>query len=288
MRHARWETFLFRAGIAWCAWQTMAGPLKYASLPQPHGIASWVDVTFAGDKETMRWVSSLVGFCLTLYACNIGVLFVLLPPLLVSIAMGTLENSQGAINHTSQVVTLVLLAHWLSAVWLTIRRALHSDPPGSLTTEQHAADWTRQIFISTYVVSAISKLIESHGFWLRDTPYFGLQIIKSMGMARYGDTGEGQNVQWLAQFALDHPWVFRMFLGVALPLELFAFLALLNRRLALVFGCALFAFHVVNTEVMHLGFYYHKALLVVLLINPVWWMVEGIKRAKGKEPSAGR
>ncbi|HEY2573522.1 MAG TPA: hypothetical protein VGH65_05605 [Verrucomicrobiaceae bacterium] len=279
MRHAWWETLLFRAGIAWCAWQTMAGPLPYASLPRPHGMAHWVDVTFAGNAETMKWVSALVGLCLTLYVCKVAVRLVLLPPLLVSIAMGALENSQGAINHTSQVVTLVLLAHWLSAVWLTIRRWFRARPPGSLTREQHAADWTRQVFISTYVVSAISKLVESRGLWLRDTPYFGLQIIKSMGMAKYGDTGAGQNVQWLAQFALDHPWVFRLFLGVALPLELFAFLALLNRRLALVFGCALLAFHVVNTEVMHLGFYYHKALLVVLFINPVWWLVQGVKRA---------
>src|SRR5262249_34220462 len=156
----------------------------------------WFDVTFAGNVETMRWVSSLVGFCLTLYVCNMGVRLVLLPPLLVSIAMGALENSQGAINHTSQVVTLALLAHWLSAMWLIVRRWFRSSPPGALTAKQHAADWTRQIFISTYVVSAISKLVESRGLWLRDTPFFGLQIIKSMGMAKYGDTGEGQNVQW--------------------------------------------------------------------------------------------
>jgi hypothetical protein len=278
MRHAWWETVLFRAGIAWCAWQTLALPRPFRSLPRKHGIAVWFDVTFAGDPQIMGWLSILSAVCLLLYVLNIAVGFTLVVPLALSVAMGALENSQGAINHTTQIITLALFAQWLAAVWVAIRRRWGPLPPGGFTDDQLAADWTRQVIMSTYVVSALSKLVESHGLWFRDSPYIGLQIIKSMGMAKYGDTGPGQDVQWLAQFSIDHPLLVGSVIACALPLELFAFFALLNRRMALFFGSALLLFHVINTGILNLGFFHHKTLLIVLFINPVWWLVKGVQR----------
>jgi hypothetical protein len=32
-------------------------------------------------------------------------------------------------------------------------------------------------------------------------------------------------------------------------------------------------FHSTVTEVMQLGFLYHKLLLLALFVNPVWWVV---------------
>lgn len=277
MRHARWETFLFRAGIAWCAWQTLAGPLSFTTQPRPHGAAAWLDVTFGGNPQVMGVLSPLSGVCLVLYVFRIAMPFTLALPMVLSFTMGTLLNSQGAINHTNQIVTLVLFIQWLAAVWSATVRRRKPLPAGSLTDDQLAADWTRQAVMSTYVVSAISKLAESNGLWFRDAPFFGLQITKAAGMAKYGDTGPGHDVQWLAQVFLDHPWIAATFIGCALPLELFAFLGLLNRRMALCFGLALFAFHSTVTELMNLGFTFHKTLLVVLFVNPVWWVVKMIQ-----------
>ncbi len=205
----------------------------------------------------------------------------LLPPLIASLGHGTLGNSQRAIGHTTQIVTLVLFASWLAAVWTQICRLRHRPLPFDFTPAQLAADWTRQVFMSTYVVSAISKLIQSHGLWFQDAPYFGLQIVKAMGMAKYGAYGPGHDVEGIAQFMLDHPVVAKILIGGAMPMELFAFLAVLNRRTALFFGLALYAFHNTVTEVLHLGFVYHKALLLILMVNPVWWLVQIVRRLLG-------
>lgn len=278
MRHAGWETLLFRAAIAWCAWRTLAGPLPFPTQPQPHGLAAFLDVTFGGDPKVMAVLSPLAGVSLVLYVLRIAIPFTLLLPLVMSIAMGTLLNSQGAINHTNQIVSLCLLVQWIASVWSCIRRRRGPLGPEALTGDQLAADWTRQGIMATYVVSAISKLIESHGMWFRDAPYYGLQIVKSAGMAKYGDTGQGHDVHWLAQIFVDHPMIATLFIGVALPLELFAFLGLLNRRTALFFGFSLFAFHSTVTEVMNLDFGFHKTLLLALFVNPVWWIVAGFKK----------
>jgi hypothetical protein len=274
VRHARWETFLFRLGIAWVAWQTIGGPSQHNTQPEPHGLAAWgVDFTWLGDAQLARWLVPFWAVCLLLYLFNIVPVITLLPPLIASWGHGTLGNSHGAIGHTTQLVTLVLLASWLAAFWATICKMRGRPLPNDFTPPQLAADWARQVFMSTYVVSAISKLIQSHGLWIKDAPYFGLQIVKAMGMAKYGDYGPGHDVSGLAQFMLDHPWVSKLLIGGALPLELFAFLAVLNRRLALFFGLALYLFHSTVSEVMHLGFVYHKLLLLVLMVNPVWWLV---------------
>jgi hypothetical protein len=278
VRHAAWETFLFRLGISWIAWQTICGPSHKITQPAPHGLAAWgVNFTWLGDPQLAHWLVPLWGICLLLYICDVWPVLTLLPPLIASFGHGTLGNSQHAIGHTTQVVTLVLLASWLAALWSAACRLRGKPLPFDFTASQLAADWTRQVFMSTYVVSAISKLIQSHGLWFQDAPYFGLQIVKAMGMAKYGDYGEGHDVTWLAQLMLDHPWVAKILIGGGLPLELCAFLAVLNRRLALVFGLALYTFHSSVSEMLHLGFVYHKALLLVLMVNPIWWLLQLMK-----------
>jgi hypothetical protein len=146
-------------------------------------------------------------------------------------------------------------------------------------------DWGRQAVAATYVVSAFSKLVESKGDWISNTPYFGLQVVKSTNMGFYDHLApriDGYGA-WLGQWFVDHPYIAAVMLGAALPLELLAFLGLNNRRIALFIGCALYFFHSTVTEVMQLGFVYHKLLLLALFINPVWWVVQGIAKLAGRK-----
>jgi hypothetical protein len=301
IKHAWWETFLIRCAIAYAAWFSLKDARSETAQPAPHGLAAWgVDFTWLSDDKTMETVVPLLNICLLLYILlpiastwlnrgdpsrtssvswliDIAACFILLPPFYISLGNGTLINSQGAMNHTTQIVTSALLAQWLALVWSCYCR----DPcklPRNYNSQQLASDWTRQIIAATYVVSATTKLLESNGNWLADTPYFGLQIAKATGQAYYEWLSPPDNAAWLSQFFIDHPHVAQGIVGLGLPLELFAFLALYNRRAALFFGICLTAFHSTITEVMHLNFFYHKLLLVALFVNPVWWVITGIKR----------
>ncbi len=71
VRHAAWETFLFRLGIAWLAWQTLCFPSHKITQPVPHGMAAWgVDFTWLGDAHLAQWLVPLWGVCLLLYVTN--------------------------------------------------------------------------------------------------------------------------------------------------------------------------------------------------------------------------
>jgi hypothetical protein len=204
----------------------------------------------------------------------------LLPPLVASVGFGVLGNSNGAIGHTTQILTVALFAQWLACAWACVQPRTRLSMPHGFDRQQLSADWARQAIAATYVVSAISKLIESKGDWISDTPYFGLQVAKSTGMGFQDYLAPRIDAQtaWMSQWFVDHPIAAAIILGAALPLELFAFLALNNRRIALIFGLALYAFHSSITEVMQLGFVFHKMLLLALFINPAWWIVAGIRK----------
>ncbi|RBP37330.1 hypothetical protein DES53_11468 [Roseimicrobium gellanilyticum] len=276
MRHAWWETLSIRCIIAWAAWLTLRQPSPFDQQPQPHGLAVWgVDFTWLGKEALSPYLVPLWAVCLLLYVANVFPVLTLFPVLVASIGLGVLGNSQGAIGHTTQVLTVVLLAQWMAYVWAAIQPRTRLSMPHGFTSQQLAADWGRQSLAATYVVSAITKLIESRGDWISDTPYFGLQVVKSEGMGYYDwlQPRLADSSAWLGQAMVDHPMITAVMLAGALPLELLVFLGLHNRRIALFFGVSLYFFHSTVTEVMQLGFLYHKLLLLALFVNPVFWVV---------------
>lgn len=289
MRHAWWETLAMRCIIAWATWLTLRQPSPFEQQPQPHGLAVWgVDFTWLGSEALSPLLVQMWGVCLLLYVANFLPVFTLLPVLFASVGLGVLGNSQGAIGHTTQVLTMVLLGQWIAYLWAALQPRTSLPMPRGFDRQQLAADWGRQILAATYVVSALTKLVESGGDWISDTPYFGLQVVKSEGMGYYDwlaprITGSSA---WLGQAMVEHPLLTAAILAAALPLELLVFLGLHNRRIALFFGVALIAFHSTVTEVMQLGFLYHKLLLLALFVNPLWWLVALGRRLVGrKEPS---
>ena len=288
MDHAGWETFFMRVIVAVATLITLWYPSPFNSQPQPHGLAAWgVDFTWLGDASLTTVMRGIHLVCCLLYVFGVVPVLSLLPPLIASLGMGVLGNSQGAIGHATQIVTTVLLLQWLAYVWAAVQPRTRLPMPRGYDRHQLAADWSRQGVAATYVVSALSKLIESKGDWISDTPYFGLQIVKSNSMGFYDwlaprTAGLGAG---MGQWFVDHPSLAVLIFGAALPLELFAFLGLHNRRSALLFGVILFVFHSTVTEMMQLGFLYHKLLLLAFFINPAWWVVEGMRSLDGVRAS---
>lgn len=284
MRHAWWETLFMRAIIAWASWIGLAIPSPFTSQPQPHGLAVWgVDFSWLGNAALATELHAMLIICLVLYVLRVLPIITLIPVIVCSVGHGVLGNSQGAIGHATQINTVVLLAQWLAYIWGAIQPRTSLSMPHGFTTDQLAIDWARQTVAATYVVSAISKLIESKGDWISDTPYFGLQIVKSNNMGFYDwlvprTDGVGAS---LGQWFVDHPMASVVIFGAALPLELLVFLGLNNRRIALFFGLSLYVFHSTVTEMMQLGFLYHKMLLLALFINPPWWICQLIQKIRG-------
>jgi hypothetical protein len=81
---------------------------------------------------------------------------------------------------------------------------------------------------------------------------------------------------------MQHPMLSQLFFGLALPLELFAFLGCRNRKMALGFGIGLVAFHYSVKQLTQLDFVLNVQLLWVLMIHPLWWIKEGGTKLLGR------
>lgn len=301
MRLPRWEVVLLRIVVAlliwdthtmWIAhwndpgealkqmlWRGVDGGVNYASQPHPHGVAMFMDLTFLSQDSIEQPLEAATGVSLLLYALGVPAAFSLALPCVFTLGIYTLMLSQGAIGHTAHGVHLTLLCLWLAGIWTLACRARGKPLPFGFNPGQFEMSWARQGIMAVYVVSAITKLWNSDGLWFTSAKYFPLHLVKNNQMEFYDTLNpDALKLDWLPQALMDHPVVSQFFFGIALPLELFAFLALLNRRMAAVFGLGLITFHECVTQLTNLSFIFNKLLLLFLFVSPVWWLLRGCRR----------
>ena len=310
VRHARWEIILLRIVLAMLFWDIHTAwlPLKnhpaqafkqmatlsptsnlqYDKLPHPNGFAMFADLSFLSNDSIEKPLTACTGVSLILFVAGVPAAFSLAIPALFGIGLTTVINSQGAIAHNAQGLQLVLLCMWLAGLWSLWCKSRGRPLPWNFTPSQLEFDWARQGLMAAYVTSAVTKVVNSDGNWLSDARFFPLHMVKNNDMEFY-DTlnAAAQKIDWLPQVLMNHPWVCIFFFGLALPLELFAFLGLYNRRIALIFGVGLIAFHQSVTVLTNLAFVFNKLLLLFLFVAPQWWIVCGIRKLMGRNAEAG-
>lgn len=271
--------------------QSLPGPGKFSfeSQPHPNGLAHIFDLTWIGDPEIYAWVYwGMLGLCVPY------VLGLLLPVVLPFLALGhicvfTLYQSQGAIGHNRQILSLVLLGQAVAVVLPPLWRRWkgRAFPPcgsdeGRL--KSYMFNVSLQVIAACYVVAGISKLIKSKGLWVWQTPDLVVEMVKTNDQRLYTKQEEAGGVELVdtIAFMTDYPGLTRLVLGGGFFLELFAFLALYSRKWALAFGIGLFGLHRSILWLMKLGFPENEQLLMIYFINPVFWAVAGWAWLRGQ------
>ena len=255
-------------------------PFQLTGQPDPNGIAHLVSLTFLNAPHAKTIVWSLVGLFLVAYVVGawLGrwVLLVSLAGLTVlSTLVRTYANSQGYINHAHQVVTLTLLAQSLTVAWVLWagrRKGRPLEAPLSLASL--VLYYSQGVMAGTYVISAITKLINSRGLWVWNTIYLPLELVKSRREQFFTHldpayAGDSPHVSWM----LAHPWTCRVLFGSGFFLELVALLALRGRPWALGLGLGLIAMHLSIEYLMTLRFHFNLWLLAIFFVNPAGWIV---------------
>lgn len=275
---------LFAGLIAWKTFPTEKQRL--VDPDKPNGIAHFIDLKFLANSEIyypLQWIAIA---CLILYA--VGFLLWLTLPYLASfsIIVGTLGNSDGGIGHAYQMVSLILLGQAVVAVFCAIcsrRFGLFSDEK----VDTFLAYYAQVMIVSCYVTSAITKVKNSDGTWLWNSPYFSAEIVKTEYQTHYSrldvplDESSIQRAEWL----VEHPMVARALFAPGLIFELLAFVALFSRRWAFLVGIGLIGMHWFIEFFMSLDFFLFEACVAIWLVNPAWWIVSGIRRVTGRQGS---
>ena len=257
-------------------WKT--GP--FTTQKFPHGIAHFVDLTWLAKHPPGALWQGLTIAGLAVYVAGRVSALALLPALFFAITIGTLLTSQSQnVNHTWQLITMILLAQFLVYAWPRGKRAFLR--PGQ-EVHRLAIYASTVVIAASYVVCGVVKLANSHFQWIQKVPNLSLQIMKS-NWAGYYDTLE-QPPEWLskaAQAIVDHPHLARVFFGSGLLIELLGFVVLINRKFAFWGGLMIIALHLSISKVMDLHFEYHMAAAVIFLVN-----VPGISKTFGRsQPS---
>jgi hypothetical protein len=199
-----------------------------------------------------------------------------------SIATCTLGNSDGGIGHSYQMVSLILLAQAVVVVVIAIKsRSFGWLSDGQ--TDTFLAYYAQIMIVLCYVTSGITKVKNSDGDWIWNSPYFAADIVKAEYQTHYSRLDEPLDEASIARghWLVEHPMVARLLFAPGLFFELLAFFALLSRQWALLFGLALIGMHSFIEFFMSLDFFLFQACVAIWLVNPAWWIYSGIRRING-------
>lgn len=237
--------------------------LNFSGQPYPIGLAKYLDLTFLFDSSLFLLLKVMLFAALLLYISNKFILLGLGYIFFYMVLLGTFENSQGGVSHYEHIVPLILLGQLLAYANYKILRLKKYNL--NYTSGDLAVHFSKQAIVSIYVLSAIVKINKSgicqkfiipFPCWIRDSPLIALKILRNHGRY-YSDTLAKSSIDRgyvIANYLIDHPWVARLLFGGGLILELFAFLALINRRWSAVIGFMLIILHLSIYEIMRLNF----------------------------------
>ena len=284
--YAHYELFLIRGLFALIIWDAMPGAITIPSEAEAVGLGHWIDFGFLANPQVLAACHWILAACLVLYTAGFFLQFALPIILFLLVAAGTIGASFGATTHSKQIVTLCVLAQCGWYVFAAVRRR-----PIGLQEHRGGAFAGAQAIAAAYVISAISK-IAGDGNWLADAVnHFQIQATKNQQMKYYNvlseqtaETGSGLQgvlagilsplLSTVEHLLLTSP-IWR-----ALFLELFAFLALVGRKMSLLIGGSLILFHLSVFEIMGLKFRYNIYLLLIFLVGVPYWIGVAARKAK--------
>ncbi len=268
-------------------WFETDGRIPFSEQPLPDGIASFIDVTFMSREsvQTPLWILSVLA--LLSYIAGRGLL-VSLPVLLGVFVLGrTLQNSQGFDFHGFKLMGLILLAQTLVIFGYSFRKwqARRGAREPRFGLNDYLIRFTQATIIAAYLIAGVSKIVESDGRWLQNSHYIGLYFAKTYRQNFYNELDQenyGKERVPYANTMLERPNQARLLMAGGLFLELFCFVALWSRWLALAVGASLVLFHRIVDEMMNLQFIENEILCVLFLVNPIYWVGMGLIWVIGK------
>lgn len=279
--HLSYELLLMRAFFAWVIHDSINWGRTFTTIVDPNGLARITPLQdtllWFGNGENLKLIESWIWIPLALYVAGAIPVPAILSLLAITISVGTLENSDGGIGHSYQIVSLILLAQLGSLLF----NAFRSRPPVAqlskskrwlvpdIAMQNHATHLSKVTIAAAYVVCGVAKLIKSDFLWIHKVPLLSVQITKA-NLRDYYNTLEEKTdfvVTRIPQLVVEYPNVARVFFGGGLLLELTAFLALRGRRWAFFVGIALIFMHFMIDQIMSLTFWTHIYCLGIFFVN---------------------
>jgi hypothetical protein len=274
IRYAWFERVAMRVLFALTVYSHVPNSLSQRTISSPHGLARLIDLRFLLEPSAFAVCRYLLWAALVLYVVRVAWSIALPYMTLLSIAAGTIANSEGAIGHSLQIVSLVLGAQTAAHFYDLFQRRRAKEDWDNARGEDRVISWSQQAIVAAYLASALTKLVHTSGMWFFRSPMVAVQIIKTKEQDFYDrlDVAHHNAGLSIAEWVVAHPIPLALVLGCGLILELTAPVALLGRRYALFYGLGLVVFHESVQRLMKLNFIYNEYLLWIYLVNIPFWL----------------
>ena len=224
--------------------------INHQSIPYPTGIYSFIDGSLLASKYTVRIFSFFAFVLAVLYVREKWMTATIFLMFLLSLVLFTLEESGGILNR-NYLYTAVFFAQFIAYYRNTER------------LNEERIQFAVQIIAGGYVLAGISKLQQSGIGWITSAPLVSIQIIKGYCFT-YFNTGNIKDFEpglRHANFILSHRYLAEGLFAGSLTLELFAWIAVINKRSAFIYGLLLLA--------MHIGISYFMNILIISIVYPM-------------------
>ena len=297
IRYASWEWLVMRLAYAivlWlCTWHTLdprGWKIRDAyDIDRANGLPSVIDLNFLGQPAFEMALAGVMLVCLVFYVWGRGMLVVTGLLALIHALVGGIFASPAGDHHATQISGLIIVGQFGWFVWEKFRPRRLAET--GLDSASGAIFWSQQMICACYVISAISKWINSGGGiipgakWIAQVPNIAVQFEKNRLQAYYDKlevhASDAVN-QRTIDLVLDKPIIAMAFFGYGFYIELFAFVALFNRTAAALFGLGLIGLHTGIYFIMQLPFLYFKAVDTIFLVNVPFWIMAMVAARRSK------
>jgi len=256
---------------------------RFNTQPFPEGICRIFDCSSFALTPFNYFISAALIFLSVMNILEKKIIFILSAYCFLCIAILSLERSNG-VYHREEVWSMILLIQLLVYVIASFKKKSVEEKFSFIRDK--GMQYSRQMIAAAYVISGITKLQTAGLNWIIDSPNFAIQVVKSYS-SKYYDTGNVyflQKGEIVSQLILNHPHLIQLLFAGALMLELFAFVAVLNRKSAFWYGLLLLAMQIGIFYFLSFSILSFLSCVLIFLINLPHWLDRLIARAM-KEPT---
>lgn len=245
--------------------------IKFKSQPNPNGIAKYINLTFLSNPNIYKKLKIIIFLLLVVYVIGIGLSVSTLLLFIFTVLIGTYYNSQGAISHSSQIISLVLLAQFLAYLnnLIGINSLIKFSFAEIGNPDDIAIFLSQQAVVAVYFTSALTKLLNSRFRWISQVRNIPIQLEKNAMQNYYNnlDYSHVDKIRNVANFLASKPFLTCFLFSIGLLLEFLLPLSLLNRFTNIIFGVLIILFHNLNLYIFRLKFASFQRLLLIFFVN---------------------
>lgn len=239
---------------------------------RPVGLARRLDLRWLEPRRQL--FHGLAQLSVVAYMVDVGTSWALAYLTAFLVLHVTAASSAGSVNHGHHMVTIVAVAQTCAVLVWNATEALDGDVEDWLGASRGAAAawWSVQVIVALYLTSGLTKVIDTGGRWIRESP--GLLVSATSRLETAGAMGGhaqlriAQRAQRMIDAFVPHTWLARGLFTAGLLVELAVPLALLGAESRAAVGVCLIALHQANARLLLLPFPTYQLLVFCYLVNP--------------------